>query len=59
MQICKYCGKPIKYIAINSSEYATVDPELIEVYSENGHGHKAYKKHVCEKKPEGGKNAGE
>ena len=59
MQICKKCGAAIKYIAINSMEYAIVEPELIEVYTENGYRHKAYKKHVCEKSPEEKDNAGE
>lgn len=58
MQICKKCKAEIRYIAINSQEYEIVDPELIEVVSENGYRHKAYKKHECSSKPEE-KNAGE
>lgn len=58
MQICKNCGRQIKYIAINSTEYAIVDNELLEVYTENGHKQTAYKKHEC-KKSGGEENAGE
>lgn len=60
MQICKKCGAVIKYIAIDSEYYAVVDPELLDVVSENGYKHKAYKKHVCQDVPESEeKNAGE
>lgn len=58
MQICKNCGEPIKYIAINSEHYETVDPIILDVVSENGHRHKAYQKHKCKKEPETKENAG-
>lgn len=58
MQICKICGRPIKYIALNIMEYIQVDPEQLEVFTENGHRQKAYKKHECQK-PEDKENAGE
>jgi hypothetical protein len=59
MQICKVCGEPVKYIAINSSQYVIVDPMILEVVSENGHRHKAYKKHKCKDLPEKKENASE
>lgn len=52
MQVCKKCGAEIKYIAINSEDYAIVEPEIVEVYTENGHKHRAYVKHKCKNGPE-------
>lgn len=59
MQICKFCGAEIKYIAISGDKYEVVNPELIEVVTENGHRHKAYQKHKCPKMTEDKENAGE
>ncbi len=49
MQICKQCGKQIKYIATSKNESVTCDDELTIFYTYSGKHFEGFKKHVCKK----------
>lgn len=51
MQICKNCGREVKYIASGYDKTFVCEPDEKDVVSENGWLHKAYTLHDCGRKP--------
>lgn len=49
MQICKNCGRNIKYIAIGNNKSIACDSERLEFITDNGFKKSGYLIHKCEK----------
>lgn len=46
MQVCKGCGREVKYIAVKDS-YILCDAEEKDFVTENGYQKKGYEVHIC------------
>lgn len=55
MQICKVCGKEIKYIPTMNKDIVICDVEESVFYTITGYARKGYKLHICEEKVNGKK----
>ena len=47
MQVCKKCGREIRYIPVSESKVIACDSEEIEIYTETGRKTQGYRKHDC------------
>lgn len=54
MQVCKGCGKEVKYIA-SKDTYTLCDAEEIKIMTESGFLKKGYKIHDCKGRDDGGR----